>query len=208
MLTRSPYSALAAARELYVRQVRELAELFGYETRNKYVIATPDQRQVAYAAEQQKGVLGFLVRQVFGHWRSFEIHFFGPDRRMLFKAVHPFRFFFQRLEVSTPEGRRIGALQQRWALFGKSFDVLGPDGSRWFSMRSGLFSFWTFPFYSRGTEQARIEKRWSGGLTELFTDKDNFRVSFLNSSLTEEERALILAAAIFVDLQYFEKKAR
>ena len=85
--------------------------------------------------------------------------------------------------------------------------MLGPDGSVWFSMRSGFFSFWTFPFYSGGTEQAVIEKKWSGGLTELFTDADNFRVSFLNSSLSEEERALILAAAIFVDLQYFERKA-
>ena len=71
-----PPSALAlhASNELYVRQQRELGELLGFETRNKYAISTPDRMEVAFAAEQQKGILGFLLRQFLGHWRTFEIH--------------------------------------------------------------------------------------------------------------------------------------
>ncbi len=209
MLAPAPLpAALATSQELYVRQQRELAELFGFESRNKYVIATPDRQQVAFAAEQQKGVLGFLLRQLLGHWRTFDIQFFGADRSPLFTATHPFRLFFQRLEVSLPDGRPVGALQQRWGFFAKKFDVLDANGEVLLEMRSGLFRIWTFPFYKAGAEVAVIEKRWAGGFTELFTDKDNFRVRYVSPSLSADERLLVLAAALFVDLQYFEAKAQ
>jgi uncharacterized protein YxjI len=191
---------------LYVRQKRELAELFGFETRNKYAISTSDRQEVFYAAEQRSGLWGWLGRYLLGHWRSFDIAFFDPRRIEVFRAHHPFRFFFQRLEIST-NGRLIGALQQRFSLFSKRFDIVDDSGNLVFEMKSGFFQFWTFPI-SRGAEQiAVIEKKWSGLLSEMFTDKDNFRVSFQDASLPLEYRMLILAAAIFVDLQYFEKKA-
>jgi hypothetical protein len=39
-------------------------------------------------------------------------------------------------------------------------------------------------------------------------DKDNFEIEFTDAGLRNDERLLMLAASIFVDLQYFEKKAR
>jgi uncharacterized protein YxjI len=197
--------ALTRTNELYVKQVFELGELFGFETRNKYAINDAHGQAVAYAAEQQKGVLGFLLRQFLGHWRPFDITFFNSQRQPFLRASHPFRFFFQRLEVFEPSGRAIGAIQQRFALFSKKFDVLDAQGNVLLEMRSGLFRPWTFPFERAGQQQALIEKKWSGVLGELFTDKDNFRVKFESPSLTSDQRSLILAAAIFVDLQYFER---
>lgn len=200
-------SAIESASELYVRQVRELAELFGFETRNKYAITTADRVQVAFAAEQQKGLVGLLLRQVLGHWRPFEIHFLSPDRRPMFRAVHPFRLLFQRLEVFDGAGHLVGAVQQRFSLLTKRFDVVGPTGEVLLEMKSGLFKLWSFPFFKNQEQRAIIEKKWGGGLTELFTDKDSFRVRF-QGRLTPQERLLITAAAIFVDLQYFEAKAK
>ncbi len=43
---------------------------------------------------------------------------------------------------------------------------------------------------------------------EAFTDSDNFRIDFLGNPLPADARRLLRAAAVFVDLQYFEKKAR
>jgi len=193
--------------ELFVRQKRELAEFFGFETRNKYAISTPDRQEVLYAAEQRSGILGMLALYFLGHWRSFDIAFFDTARQEAFRAHHPFRFFFQRLEVAAG-GRPVGALQQRWAWLTKRFDVLDADGNVLFEMRSGFFKVWTFPFFRGETQVAVIEKKWSGVLTEMFTDKDNFRVAFMDPSITAEQRMLILAAAVFVDLQYFERKAQ
>jgi hypothetical protein len=194
---------------LQVQQRRELAELFGFETRNKYSIETERGELLAYAAEQQRGILGFLLRQFLGHWRRFEIHFFDRNRRPLFRAVHPFRWIFARLEVVTPEGERLGALQQRFSILSKRFDVEGPLGEVFLQVRSPVWRIWTFPFTAGdGRERAVIEKRWSGLLREAFTDGDRFRIRLVDSELTPEERALLLAAGIFIDLRYFEAKAR
>jgi uncharacterized protein YxjI len=141
-----------------------------------------------------------------GHWRTFELHVFDGQRQLVLRAVHPFRILFQRLEVSAADGRYLGAVQQRFGLFTKRFDVEGPAGQPLMEMRSGLFSPWTFPFFRVEQEVGRVEKRWSGLLRETFTDADTFRVAF--GSASGDERALLLAAALFVDLQYFEQKAQ
>lgn len=198
-------SSLLRASQLVVKQKRELAELFGFETRNKYSISS-EAGEIAFAAEQQKGLFGILLRQFLGHWRTFEISFFDTNRQPLFHAFHPFRLFFQRLEVFTPDGHMVGAIQQRWSFFSKRFDVLNSMGEVIFEMNSGLFRVWTFPFLKNGRQVGLIEKKWSGVFNEMFTDKDNFRIQF-TGELELHERMLMLAAAVFVDLQYFERKA-
>lgn len=193
---------------LIVRQKRELAELFGIETRNRYVIYDASGQELYYAAEQQKGFLGMLFRQFLGHWRRFDIHIFTPDRKPTLIAKHPFRWFFQRLEISTPDGRALGALQQRFAFFTKKFDIEDSIGHTVLRVRSPLWKPWTFPIQRLdGQEVALVRKQWSGLLKEAFTDADNFRVE-LSKQLKPQERLLILAAAFFIDLQYFENKAR
>jgi len=192
---------------LMVEQRRELAELIGFETRNKYVISTKDGVMVAYAAEQQQGWWSFLVRQYLGHWRTFDIFVFDPNRTQVLVAHHPFRWFFQRLEVSTAEGRSLGALQKRFAWLAKRFDVEDAAGEVRMTVSSPLMSIWTFPFKKGSRSVAVVAKKWGGLLSESLTDKDRFRVEFSDPRLNLEERQLILAAALFIDLQYFERKA-
>lgn len=196
---------LSEQNTIYIKQRKELAELFGFETRNKYEICSEDGNVIGFAAEQGKGIFGFLLRSFLGHWRRFEIHVFNNDRELEFKAVHPFRIFFQRLEIFDKNENLIGALQQRFAILSKKFDFETPSGDVLYSVSSPFWRIWTFPIKKNGEEIAKIEKKWSGGLKEIFTDADNFKVSF--ASIEENGKKLITCAAIFVDLQYFEKKA-
>lgn len=191
-----------------VRQRRELAELIGFETRNKYEIQTADGRPLGFAAEQGKGFLGLLTRGFLGHWRRFEIHIFSDDRSRALVLRHPFRWFFQRLEVTNVAGELIGSVQQRFAILSRRFDLEDEHGKLRFQMRAGIFSFWTFPIYRGSLKVAIIEKKWSGLLKEAFTDGDHFEVHFKSDLLTEADRQVILGTALFVDLQYFERKAR
>ena len=197
---------LADQHRMYVQQVFEMAELFGLETRNKYRIRDENGRDLLYAAEQQKGVLGFLFRQLFGHWRSFEVHFFDAARQPVMRGIHPFRFFFQCLELRSRDDRLIGTIERQFSIFTKRFHVHDAQGRVVLEVTSPLWKVWTFPFMRGGREQARIAKKWSGLGSELFTDRDNFLVEYLERSLTEDERALVLAAAIYIDLMYFEVK--
>lgn len=201
--------ALQNASSLVVVQRRELGELIGFETRNKYEIMTESRQPVGFAAEQSKGALAFLARQMVGHWRTYDLVIFDAQRQQRLVAHHPFRWFFQRLEVAEAGGigRRIGAIQQRWAWFSKRFDVEDAQGDVVLTVSSPFWRIWTFAFMRGDREVARIEKKWSGVLREAFTDADTFRVSYQPGPVSIVERLLLLGAALFIDLQYFEKKA-
>jgi uncharacterized protein YxjI len=192
---------------LFIRQRRELAELFGFESRNKYEILSNDGQPVLYAAEQGKGGLAILARMFVGHWRTFEFHIFDLNRNVIARAVHPFRWFFQRLEVFDGTGRSIGALQQRWAFFAKRFDVVDAHERVLFTVNSPVWKPWTFAFLRNGQAAGLITKKWGGVVREMFTDADTFHVDYQSPQLTADERALLLAAGLFIDLQYFERKA-
>lgn len=75
-------------------------------------------------------------------------------------------------------------------------------------MRSGLFRIWTFPIKRNGNDFALITKKWGGLLKEVFLDADNFVLDFQDPSMNEDTRRILLAAAIFVDLEFFEQKAK
>lgn len=191
---------------LFVKQVFELGEIFGFETRNKYRICDEAGRDVAYAAEQHKGFFHFIFRHWLGHWRTFDIHFFGLDRQPFMIAHHPFRWFFQRLEVRDMTGRYHGAIERHFSILSKRFHVENALGQPVMTVSSPLWRPWTFPFLRQGREAARISKKWSGAGYELFTDRDNFLVEFSDQSLNPSERSLILAAAVYIDLLFFENK--
>lgn len=193
--------------KLFIRQTHEVAEWFGFESRNKFQIMNESGQPVAFAAEQQKGIFGFLLRQMLGHWRSFDIHFYNSERQEFMIAHHPFRFIFQRLEIRNMRGETLGAIQQRFGFITKKFDIHDRTGQVVLEVRSPLWKPWTFPFIHMGNEVASVRKKWSGGISELFTDRDNFLVDYQDMKLSEQLRQLILAAALFIDLQYFEKKA-
>jgi uncharacterized protein YxjI len=194
--------------KLIVSQRKELFEFLGFETRNKYDIKSENNELIGFCAEQNKGLFGFLFRQVLGHWRSFEIHFFDLHRNEVMKTKHPFRFFFQEFEIYDNQNQKMGRVQQRFSILKKSFDIYDIQDNLIFEMRSGFFSFWTFPFTNRmGQQSALLQKKWSGFFKELLLDADNFLITFRDSRLNENQRMLILAASVFTDIQYFEKKA-
>ena len=52
---------------------------------------------------------------------------------------------------------------------------------------------------------AAVSKRWGGVLREAFTDADTFRVDFGSNGFSAQQRAVIFAAAISIDFDFFEK---
>ena len=195
---------LSSNQRLFVKQIHEIGEWIGFETRNKYQIVAEDGTPVAFAAEQQKGIFGFLLRQYLGHWRTFDVHFFSRDRKTLLVGHHPFRWFFERIELNE-HGKRIGAIQKRFSILSKRFDVENERGRVILEVSSPIWRIWSFVFRRAGRDVASVKKRWSGLLSEAFTDRDNFLVEF-GPEMTDSEKKLVMASAIFIDLLYFERK--
>ncbi len=194
--------------EIIIQQRKELFEFFGFETRNKYEILDTSKNIIGFCAEQSKGILGFLFRQLLGHWRSFELHFYDSQKQFAFKSIHPFRFFFQEFSVVDNQNKVLGRIYQRFGILTKKFDIADANGQVIYRMRSGLFSIWTFPLtdIQTGEEKAIIKKKWSGLFKEFFLDADNFKIEYIHNVMSEDNKKIILAASVFVDLQYFERK--
>jgi uncharacterized protein YxjI len=200
-------SPISRHQSLFIKQKLEMAELVGFETRNKYAIETEKGELVGFAAEQQKSWIGFLLRQILGHWREFTIVFFDNNKNEFMTAYHPFRFIFQRLEIKNNQHQSIGVLQQRFSVFSKHFEIQNTRGQVLMSVQSPIWKPWTFPFQKHNRTVATIMKKWSGVLGEMFTDKDQFKIEFNDPNLSEDEKLILVAASIFIDMQYFERKA-
>ena len=102
--------------------------------------------------------------------------------------------------------RVIGAIQTRFSLLNKRFSVEDARGAPVMEVASPIWKLWTFPFVAKGRNVAFIKKKWSGLLSEALTDRDDFRVEYDSVDLDNDARKVILAAAIYVDLTYFESK--
>ena len=198
---------LAEANAIYVSQKFEIAEIFGFETRNRYLIKTDNGQQFGYCAEPKVGFGDALMRQFLGHWHIFNVVGTDMNNQQVFRAHHPFRWFFQCLDVFGAGDRPVGSLQQRFAWFNKKFDLLDTRERVVMTMTSPLWKIWTFPIKKGSRDVSVIEKKWSGLTKELFTDADNFRVQYTDAKLTADEKLLLLAGAVFIDLLYFETKA-
>ena len=197
--------SLLNSKKLHVQQILEGIEIFtGFETRNKYRILNEDMTPLAYAAEPSTGLSGALIRGIFKHWRSFKIEIFDDQRDLLYRAHFPFRWLFKSLYLEHQDGTSIGHLQARFALFYKKFDLYDSNGRIMARIKSPLFKFWTFEFKQGNRKIGTVQKKWSGTMSELFTDRDNFTVTFADSNLTAELKALMMAACLMIDIIYFE----
>lgn len=191
---------------LHVQQVFEGFELIGFETRNKYRILDENSQPLAFAAEQASGFGGMILRHFLGHWRSFKVIIFNERRESVFQMNFPFRWFLKSMTLSEMNGRMIGRLDERFAIFRKKFDVYDAQGVCVARINSSFFKFWTFEFFHNNRSLGKIQKKWSGVLSEMFTDKDNFVVSYDDPQLSADLKALMLATCLMVDIVYFEKK--
>lgn len=190
---------------LKIKQNYEIGEvLLGFEGKNKYAISDGQNEIFATAEEYSWGLASWIFRQIFRYWRSFEIHIKDLEGNLLYILKCPFRFFFKTLYLTNVSGESLGHIQQRFAILSKKFDIMNERGRRIGTIRSPLLKIWTFEVKSRGRTVGEIQKKWSGALSELFTDKDNFIINFSDSGLDHEERILILATSLLIDIVYFE----
>ena len=95
-------SIIEGANELMVVQRKELVELFGFETRNKYAIEI--ERRARLDVRRRTEVRADSISLHGTSWGTGGLRDpFSSNktaRNLVFRAVHPFRFFFQRLEVT------------------------------------------------------------------------------------------------------------
>ena len=188
--------------ELYVRQEVEHLEAFtGLETQNRYSVSTPSGEQLLYAFEESD----LLGRNFFSSHRPLTIHVLDRHNASVITASRSFFWFLSHLHVSDGAGQRIGSMQRRFSFLTRTFDLMDATGKVVAEMRGPIFRPFTFMVYQQGQEIGRVTKQWSGIGREAFTDADTFKVEVDTSRADRDFSLLMLASAISIDLDFFEK---
>lgn len=197
---------LDTASEYFVRQQKEWTEiLVNFETNNRYQILDVQGVEVGSIAEVSSGVSGFLKRNFFGSHRSLDIRVLDADGTPVLNLSRDFFFLFSSIEIAEPSGAVIGSVERRWGVLYKKYDLLDVHGRCFATISGPRWHLWTFPVRSQdGASEATISKKWGGGMREIFSDADTYRVSFESGAWPPEERVVVFGAAISIDFDFFE----
>jgi uncharacterized protein YxjI len=192
--------------ELFVRQKKEWVEIFvDWETKNQYEILDSQGQEIGLIVEKAGGFWDHFRRGFLRSHRRLEIGVFDSAGSLVLSLQRPFFFLFSNLSVSDADIRPIGRVQRRFGILYKRYDLLDQLGTRFARISSPRWRLWTFPVANEdGRRTATISKKWGGALQELFADADTFRVEFNSDGWSNDQRAVILAAAISIDFDFFE----
>jgi uncharacterized protein YxjI len=197
----------AGHHRLFINQEKEWIEiLVDWEVKNRYTILDAQRQKVGAIAEKAGGIWDFLRRGFFRSHRPFEIAVFDPSGKMILRLTRKFFFFFSDLDVLGTLGDRIGSVRRQFGLLHKKYDLVDESGQSFARIMSPVWRLWTFPVTDTlGRNQALITKQWGGALREMFSDADTFMIDFTGGKWDDRQRAIIFAAALSIDFDFFEK---
>ncbi len=197
---------VAGASYLKVSQVKEWGEILtGFETRNKYVVRDEQGQPLILAAEDSTGLGGAFLRMWLKALRPFTMTLMDQGGNVFLKLRRPFRFMFHRIEVEDAHGRPLGAVERRFSLLRRIYEVMDAGGQSRLTLFGPVFRPWTFEIRRGDEVMGKIQKKWSGLGREMFTDADNFGVEFY-PGLDPDDRLLLLAAVFLIDFVHFENR--
>ncbi|CAH1380547.1 unnamed protein product, partial [Tenebrio molitor] len=199
---------LTQINQLLVHQKVELLEAFtGIETKNKYNIKNSLGQQVYYAEEDTDcwtrnccGSIRPLGMKIFDNFKNEVIHLYRP----LACDNCCFPCCLQRMEVSSPPGTLVGTVEQDWSLCFPMFSIKNANGEVVLRIKGpfctmGCYRDVNFEVLSAdgATKVGRITKQWTGVAQEMFTDADNFGITF-PMDLDVKMKAVMLGACFLV----------
>lgn len=207
-LARFFYNAGGFQIEQHARNWWEI--LFEWEQRNQYMIRDARDSYRGAVVEQRTGFLAALMRTFLGSHRPLELAVFdGAEQNVVLTLRRPFYFFLSEMQVHDENGSVIGGVEKKLTFLSKRYRLFDTRGNLFAEIRSGLFKIWTFPvFDTSGREIATISKKWAGFLKESITDADRFTIDFATSQLSLDQQAVVFAAALSIDFDYFENNQR
>lgn len=199
---------LANHEVLFIQQSARnwLEHLINWEVSNHYWIYDATRRQAGMIMEESHGFLAAMARNFLGSHRPLQVSVtVWPNDELALSMQREFFFFFSDMAVDTPEGHCLGFVRRRFGIFYKRYDLVDESGEVFAQIASPFWRLWTFPIFDRRGEQvASIAKKWSGLLKEAFTDSDNFMLDFGKVDWTPSQKAVIFAAALSIDFDFFE----
>ncbi|NXR64768.1 PLS1 scramblase, partial [Rhadina sibilatrix] len=200
--------------KVLIHQQFELLEIVtGFETSNKYELKNALGQRVYFAEEDTD----CLTRNCCGPGRPFTLRIIDNLGHEVITLHRPLRCSsccfpccLQELEVQAPPGTTVGYVVQNWHAClpkftiqdEKKMDILKITGP---CITCRCCEDINFEVMSVDETCAvgRISKQWTGFVQEMFTDTDNFGISF-PMDLDVKMKAVMIGACFLIDFMFFE----
>jgi hypothetical protein len=201
---------LGSLPRLKIRQDAEITAstvLVGWDHANYYDLRGP-LGSIGVVAEKSQGVGSALLRNTLQSHRRLEAQWIDRSgSNVLLELDRPPWLFNYTMEVRSPAlGRTVGRVRRHFQPIVRCYTLEDAMGRAFARIASPVWRFWTFPVLVDGAEKACIRKRWSGLFKEYYTRGDDFDLDFGSHGWTLEQRCLLVATAIAIDLDYFERR--
>ncbi|XP_048744838.1 phospholipid scramblase 1-like isoform X4 [Ostrea edulis] len=209
---------LAQVDQLLVKQKVEALEAFtGFETNNKYEILNSMGQRVFHAVEDTC----CCTRNCCGSSRPFDMKILNNQNQEVVHLSRPLRcsscWFpccLQRVTVEAPPGKVAGYVTQSWSLCKPRIRIENANEETVLRIKGpccqlNICGDIEFDVYAPDEETyvGRVTKQWSGLGKELFTDADNFGISF-PLDLDVNVKATLLGAVFLLDFMFFENNTK
>lgn len=172
-----------------------------HDVLNQYEFFSGTGKMLASATESRQ--TGFRLNFTDGrHPFKMDIAIHGTQE--VLKLDRHYDFKQLQMDVSS-NGSPIGVILEKGILKERHYLFSPNEGSRELTISKST-SGATFTIHAGSRQLGSIEKKWAGFLKEAFTQADDFQISFKDASLTPSEKRLIIAAAILIDMDYYESR--
>jgi uncharacterized protein YxjI len=196
---------ILSGNQFIIKQHKEILEILsGFETKNKYIIMDENKNKLGFIAEQGSGFIRILKRFFLKSHRPFNISVFNNEGQEALSLNRKFFWFFSDLFIDV-DGKRIGSIHRRFALFQKRYSIHDTNGEILFLIKSPIWRLWSFPILDKLENPVGIiTKKWQGFLSEIFTDADAFLIKLDSPNLSKNDKTLLFASGISIDFDFFE----
>nr|KAJ3419446.1 hypothetical protein HK105_006947 [Polyrhizophydium stewartii] len=205
-----PHGVLAHPALVITRQLEMMNVLIGYEQANKYAIKDPAGNDVGFIAEEETSISGTVLRQLMRTRRAFKAVVLDRNGAVVLKIDRPVKWLLNStITIRDGDDNIIGEAKQVWHLWRRKYDLF--LGKRQFAIIDG--GFWAWDFELRDESDGllgSVNRNFVGFAREIFTDTGQYAVHMdstpnLARPLSLDERAVMLATAISIDIDYFSR---
>jgi len=175
----------------------------------RYVLRTPRGSGVV---RRQESAGALLARMFIAPFRRQRFELLDPaENPVLILERHFEKVIMSRLDVFLDDGagdpgRLLGVVERNFALLESRYELKDASGHVFARVIKPSLSLWQFRLETAaGVASGAIAKQWSGFATEWLSDADDFGVDFGPHPWSAEQRGVIVAAALSIDLDFFER---
>jgi len=179
--------------------VRQRAKLI--EMNNEYAILDEQGAQIGKVRQEGQSKLKKVVRLVadVDQFLTHRLALYDADGSKVLELVRPAKIFKSTLQVNDGTGAPRGRIVQQNIVGKKRFALEDQSGRTIGSIDAENWRSWDFAVHDeQGLEVARISKKWSGALREIFTTADHYMVQ-VTGAPSKELRLLLVGAAAAID---------